>query len=142
MFRFFPSCSIPQSKLFGFSLSLVVAAGPSTPISLSFVLAAFARFYSRSFYTSKMSKFMVLAAAAGFVQAYTNTDVSQFMMKNIDPIVMPGEYKSHMHSFFGSDVVTKDLPTSEELRAGCSTAKNPNNFSVYCTSLCNSISIM
>ncbi|KAJ4990063.1 short-chain dehydrogenase [Stagonosporopsis vannaccii] len=79
-----------------------------------------------------MSKFALLsAAAAGFVQAYTNTDVSQFMMKNIDPIVVPGEYTSHMHSFFGSDVVTKDLPTSEELRAGCATANNPNDFSVY-----------
>ncbi|KAF2018074.1 hypothetical protein BU24DRAFT_408027 [Aaosphaeria arxii CBS 175.79] len=78
-----------------------------------------------------MSKFIMLAAAAGLAQAYTNTDVGQFMLKNIDPIVMPGEYKSHMHSFFGSDTVTKDLPTSQELRAGCSTAKNPNDFSVY-----------
>ena len=79
-----------------------------------------------------MSKFAFLAAAAGLAHAYTNTDVSQFMMKNIDPIVLPGQYTSHMHSFFGSDVVTKDLPTSEELRAGCATANNPNDSSVYC----------
>lgn len=79
------------------------------------------------------SKALLLAAAAGLASAYTNTDVGQFMLKNIDPIVVPGEYKSHMHSFFGSDAVTKDLPTSEQLRAGCATAKNPNDFSVYCT---------
>ncbi|KAH8894641.1 hypothetical protein GQ53DRAFT_744736 [Thozetella sp. PMI_491] len=70
----------------------------------------------------------VFAVAA---RAYTITDVDQFMTKNIDPIVLPGTYASHMHSFFGSDAVTKDLPTSAELRQGCATADNPNDFSVY-----------
>lgn len=54
------------------------------------------------------------------------------MVKNIDPIVLPGKYKSHMHSFFGSDVVTKDLPTTEELQKGCPSGENPNDLSVYC----------
>ncbi|KAL6238778.1 hypothetical protein BDW75DRAFT_251969 [Aspergillus navahoensis] len=42
---------------------------------------------------------------------------SPFMFKNIDPIVSPGQYVSHMHSFFGSDAVN--------------TNTNPNDFSVY-----------
>ncbi|KAF7183186.1 hypothetical protein CNMCM7691_003021 [Aspergillus felis] len=53
------------------------------------------------------------------------------MMKNINPIVLPSQYKSHMHSFFGSDAVTINTNTSAELQAGCSTAENPNNFSIY-----------
>jgi hypothetical protein len=57
-----------------------------------------------------------------------------FMFKNIDPIVFPGQYVSHMHSFFGSDAVNINTSTSAELREGCSTARNPNDFSVYCTS--------
>lgn len=79
-----------------------------------------------------MSRIALLAVAASLAQAYTNTDVSQFMMKNVDPIVLTGPYTSHMHSIFGSDVVTKDLPTSEELCAGCATANNPSDFSAYC----------
>ncbi|KAK3321287.1 hypothetical protein B0T19DRAFT_451048 [Cercophora scortea] len=53
------------------------------------------------------------------------------MLKNIDPIVGPGKYKSHMHSFYGSDAVTKDLPTTEELQKGCPSGENPNDLSVY-----------
>jgi hypothetical protein len=65
--------------------------------------------------------------------AYTQVNVpSPFMYKNIDPIVFPGEHaKSHLHSFFGSDAVTVSLPTSDELRAGCTNAENPNDLSVY-----------
>jgi hypothetical protein len=65
--------------------------------------------------------------------AYTQVNVpSPFMYKNIDPIVFPGEHaKSHLHSFFGSDAVTVTLPTSDELRAGCTNAENPNDLSVY-----------
>ncbi|KAK4034930.1 hypothetical protein C8A01DRAFT_48815 [Parachaetomium inaequale] len=37
-----------------------------------------------------------------------------------------------MHSFFGSDAVTVNTTTSEELRAGCHTNDNPNDYSVYC----------
>ncbi|KAL4929010.1 DUF1996 domain-containing protein [Aspergillus undulatus] len=69
--------------------------------------------------------------AAGLAQAYTVTVVDQFMLKNIDPIVLPGQYMSHMHSFFGSDAVNVNTTTSAELRKGCSTARNPNDFSIY-----------
>jgi len=67
------------------------------------------------------------------VYAYTQVNVpSPFMYKNIDPIVFPGEHaKSHLHSFFGSDSVTVDTTKSDELRAGCTNAENPNDLSVY-----------
>ncbi|KAL4804388.1 hypothetical protein BDV18DRAFT_162150 [Aspergillus unguis] len=68
---------------------------------------------------------------AGLAQGYTITKVAQFMYKNIDPIITPGQYVSHMHSFFGSDAVNTNTNTSAELREGCSTAMNPNDFSVY-----------
>ncbi|KAK4108832.1 hypothetical protein N656DRAFT_792289 [Canariomyces notabilis] len=55
----------------------------------------------------------------------------RFMVKNIDPIVSPGQYRSHMHSFFGSDAVTKNMPTTEELQKGCPSGQNPNDLSVY-----------
>ncbi len=51
---------------------------------------------------------------AGTAAAFTDIVHKRFMVKNIDPIVFPGRYKSHMHSFFGSDAVTKDLPTTEQ----------------------------
>lgn len=71
--------------------------------------------------------------AAQTVQAYTQVNVpSPFLYKNIDPIVFPGSYsKSHLHSFFGSDSVTANTKTSDELRAGCTNAENPNDLSVY-----------
>ncbi|KAB8079291.1 hypothetical protein BDV29DRAFT_187265 [Aspergillus leporis] len=72
-----------------------------------------------------------LAQAASLAQAYTVTVADLFMYKNIDPIVVPGQYKSHMHSFFGSDAVTINTNSSAELQKGCSTAENPNDFSVY-----------
>ncbi|KAJ5224843.1 uncharacterized protein N7469_008346 [Penicillium citrinum] len=53
------------------------------------------------------------------------------MFKNIDPIMLPGQYTSHMHSFFGSDAVNVNTTTSAELQKGCSTAENPNDFSAY-----------
>lgn len=81
-----------------------------------------------------MRNFIFLSAlAAGLSDAYTVT-VSDFMMfKNIDPIVLPGQYTSHMHSFFGSDAITVNTTTSAELQKGCSTTENPNDFSTYCT---------
>ncbi|KAJ3944801.1 uncharacterized protein N0V96_004815 [Colletotrichum fioriniae] len=80
---------------------------------------------------------LLLAAAAaattiGPAAAFTNTKVDFFMRKNIDPIVIPGQYKSHMHSFFGSDAVRVNMSSTAELQKGCSTAQNPNDFSVYC----------
>ncbi|EXK78336.1 oxidoreductase [Fusarium oxysporum f. sp. raphani 54005] len=53
------------------------------------------------------------------------------MEKNIDPIVIPGKYVSHLHTFFGSDAVTANTTTSKELQAGCSSADNPNDYSSY-----------
>ncbi|KAL4885689.1 hypothetical protein BJY04DRAFT_231109 [Aspergillus karnatakaensis] len=72
-----------------------------------------------------------LLFAAGTAHAYTVTTVDWFMFKNIDPLVFPGQYVSHMHSFFGSDAVNVNASTSAELREGCSTARNPHDFSVY-----------
>ncbi|KAK1469400.1 hypothetical protein CMEL01_01167 [Colletotrichum melonis] len=74
---------------------------------------------------------LLAAAAAGPAAAFTNTKVDFFMRKNIDPIVIPGQYKSHMHSFFGSDAVRVNMSSTAELQKGCSTAQNPNDFSVY-----------
>ncbi|KAM0351644.1 hypothetical protein ACHAPU_002654 [Fusarium lateritium] len=82
-----------------------------------------------------MSSSILLAAGllVGAAQAYTQVNVaSPFMLKNIDPIVFPGQHgKSHLHSFFGSDAVTVDTKTSKELQAGCTNAENPNDLSVY-----------
>jgi hypothetical protein len=77
---------------------------------------------------------LVGSTIAPAAYAYTQANVaSPFMYKNVDPIVFPGEYgKSHMHSFFGSDAVTASTTTSAELQKGCTTADNPNDFSVYC----------
>lgn len=75
-------------------------------------------------------KHVVLGAS--LAQAYTVVDSGFFMRKNIDPIVMPGEYASHMHSFFGSDAVTTNTNTSAELREGCHTNQNANDMSSYC----------
>lgn len=69
---------------------------------------------------------------AGTALALTDIEHKPFMRKNIDPIVFPGKYISHMHSFYGSDAVTKDLPTTAELQAGCPSGENPNDMSVYC----------
>jgi hypothetical protein len=68
----------------------------------------------------------------GAATAYTDIRHKRYMLKNIDPIVHPGKYKSHMHSFYGSDAVTKDLPTTAELQTGCPSGENPNDLSVYC----------
>ena len=81
-----------------------------------------------------MKSFASFLAGAGFASAYTIVVLDQFMDKNIDPIVVPGQYSSHMHTFFGSDAVTANTTTSEELQAGCSTAENPNDLSIYCKS--------
>ena len=74
----------------------------------------------------------VLIALAGIATALTDIEHKPFMRKNIDPIFFPGKYISHMHSFYGSDVVTKDLPTTAQLQQGCPSGENPNDLSVYC----------
>lgn len=80
----------------------------------------------------KFSTLCFASAGSSVVSAYTVTNVGRFMLKNIDPIVFPGQYVSHMHSFFGSDAVTVNTTSSKELQAGCSTAQNPNDYSSYC----------
>jgi hypothetical protein len=72
-----------------------------------------------------------LVFLAGTAVALTDIEHKPFMRKNIDPIVFPGKYVSHMHSFYGSDAVTKDLPTTEQLQKGCPSGENPNDLSVY-----------
>jgi len=73
--------------------------------------------------------FIAMAATAA---ALTDIEHKPFMRKNIDPLVFPGKYVSHMHSFYGSDMITKDLPTTEQLQKGCPSGENPNDLSVYC----------
>ena len=84
---------------------------------------------------STMLRAALLTSGLAVQSAYAYTQVnvpSPFMYKNIDPIVFPGEQdKSHLHSFFGSDAVTVNTKTSDELRAGCTNAENPNDLSVY-----------
>jgi hypothetical protein len=78
-----------------------------------------------------------LLFSAGFLahlaSAYTVIQLgTPFMLKNIDPIVFPGQYnKSHLHSFYGSDAVTLNTKTSAELQKGCTNAENPNDLSTY-----------
>jgi hypothetical protein len=71
-------------------------------------------------------------ALAGTAFGLTDIEHKPFMRKNIDPIVFPGRYVSHMHSFYGSDIITKDLPTTAELQKGCPSGENPNDLSIYC----------
>ena len=70
---------------------------------------------------------------AGTAVALTDIEHKPFMRKNIDPLVSPGRYVSHMHSFYGSDAITKDLPTTADLQKGCPSGENPNDLSIYCT---------
>jgi hypothetical protein len=83
--------------------------------------------------SNMLSAALLTGLAAQSAYAYTQVNVpSPFMYKNIDPIVFPGQHgKSHLHSFFGSDAVTVNTKTSDELRKGCTNAENPNDLSVY-----------
>lgn len=74
-----------------------------------------------------------LLLLAGSTAALTDIEHKPFMRKNIDPIVLPGKYKSHMHSFYGSDSINKTLPTTADLQKGCPSGENPNDLSIYCT---------
>jgi hypothetical protein len=81
--------------------------------------------------------FSLAAVSASLAFAYTDIRHTRFMIKNIDPIVSPGKYVSHMHSFYGSDAVTKTFPTTEELQKGCASGENPNDLSIYCKLPCS-----
>jgi hypothetical protein len=81
-----------------------------------------------------MLKLPLLLALVAEAAAYTQVTSKFFMFKDIDPIDKPGQYGSHMHTFFGSDAVTLNTTTSAELRTGCTTADNPNDLSTYCKS--------
>ncbi|KAL4879266.1 hypothetical protein BJY04DRAFT_220386 [Aspergillus karnatakaensis] len=72
-----------------------------------------------------------ILAGTSFVAAWTELSHAPFMNKNIDAIVVPGTYTSHMHTFFGSDAITNVMPTSADLQKGCYTGNNPNDLSVY-----------
>ncbi|KAL2846923.1 hypothetical protein BJY01DRAFT_246986 [Aspergillus pseudoustus] len=78
-----------------------------------------------------MRSLLSILAGASLASAWTELNHAPFMNKNIDAIVVPGTYTSHMHTFFGSDAITKVLPTSAELQKGCYTGDNPNDLSVY-----------
>lgn len=73
-----------------------------------------------------------LLVSAGVASAWTELLHKPIMNKNIDAIVVPGTYTSHMHTFFGSDAITKDMPTTDDLQQGCYSGTNPNDLSAYC----------
>lgn len=83
---------------------------------------------TESFATMRFLSAVLLAKAA---TALTDIEHKPFMRKNIDPIISPGKYISHMHSFYGSDAITKDLPTTAQLQKGCPSGENPNDLSIY-----------
>ena len=74
-----------------------------------------------------------LLVSLSTVSAYTVINHKPFMNKNVDALVVPGTYTSHMHTFFGSDVITNVKPTTAELQKGCYSGDNANDLSVYCT---------
>ncbi|KAF4554917.1 Hypothetical protein D9617_3g019860 [Elsinoe fawcettii] len=78
-----------------------------------------------------MKSALLFSLAAGSAYGYTIVKLPQFMIKNIDPLVFPGEYRSHMHSFFGVDSVTINTHKSDQIMQGCTTANNLNDLSVY-----------
>ena len=96
-----------------------------TKLPPSFLLPVFFAFFQHAGHQS-------FPVAAGSASAYTIAVADLVMHKNIDPVVMRGQYKSHMHSLFGSDAVTINTTSSAGLQAGCTTAHNANDFSSYC----------
>ncbi|KAF1980257.1 hypothetical protein BU23DRAFT_625423 [Bimuria novae-zelandiae CBS 107.79] len=64
-------------------------------------------------------------ALAGTVTGLTDIEHKPFMRKNIDPIVLPGRYTSHMHSFYGSDIVTKIFQIPRSYRKVVHQARTP-----------------
>lgn len=80
-----------------------------------------------------MRTVFTLLAGAGAVSAWSELLHQPIMHKNIDAIVEPGVYSSHMHTFFGSDIITNVMPTTEDLQQGCYSGLNANDLSAYCT---------
>lgn len=52
------------------------------------------------------------------------------MRDMVDPIVTPGRNSTHLHTFFGSDAISRTTNSSDELRAGC-TSCTQQDFSSY-----------
>lgn len=88
--------------------------------------------FAQSSLIMQRTLFSILAGSS-IVAAWTELSHEPFMTKNIDAIVVPGTYTSHMHTFFGSDATTNVMPTSVDLQEGCYSGDNPNDLSVYCT---------
>ncbi|KAF2220818.1 hypothetical protein BDZ85DRAFT_20118 [Elsinoe ampelina] len=79
-----------------------------------------------------MKSTFLVAACVGSAYGIHIVKLAQFMKKNIDPLVFPGAYRSHMHCFFGSPAVTVNTTTSDQIsEGGCTTATNLNDLSVY-----------
>jgi hypothetical protein len=79
-----------------------------------------------------MRSTLSLLATVSAVSAYTVINHKPFMNKNVDALVVPRTYTSHMHTFFGSDIITNIKPTTAELQKGCYSGDNANDLSVYC----------
>ncbi len=59
-----------------------------------------------------MQLILAFFASVSTVHAYTIESHKQFIIKNVDALVLLGTYKSHIHSFFSSDAITNVKPTS------------------------------
>ncbi|KAH7339385.1 hypothetical protein B0J17DRAFT_358732 [Rhizoctonia solani] len=51
------------------------------------------------------------------------------MRDMVDPIVSPGANATHLHTFFGSDAISRTTNSSEELRAGCTSCTQQDHSS-------------
>ncbi|KAK5662348.1 hypothetical protein OQA88_8258 [Cercophora sp. LCS_1] len=65
------------------------------------------------------------------VTALTVVEHKPLFRKNMDALVSPGKYVSHMHSFYGSDAINTTVPTTADLQKGCPSGENANDMSVY-----------
>jgi hypothetical protein len=120
---------IPIIKISSLARLLTFFPYPSFPFIL-IVVSTFS--WGTASYFSNTMRAARLVILAGIAACLTDIEHKSSMRKNIDPIVFPRQYISHMHSFYGSDAITRDLPTTEELQKGCPSSENPNDLSVYC----------
>lgn len=80
-----------------------------------------------------LSVALAIAGLVGSARAdyfRTHVDCSAFMRDMVDPIVSPGTNSTHLHTFFGSDAISRTTNSSDELRAGC-TSCSQQDFSSY-----------